>query len=104
MVLFKKHLVPLILEGRKTQTRRLHKHQWKLGKTYQVKTNYYSRIEAHIRVTRKFNQRLGDISLEDVKKEGFNSLDDFKEAWRRINGNWTPDQTVIVYEFEIVDV
>lgn len=103
MVLFKRRFIPAILEGRKTQTRRTHKHTWKVGSMYQVRTSYYSKTEAHIKVTRKSKQRLGDISLEDVKKEGFNNMGEFIEAWRRINGSWNPDETIIVYDFEIVD-
>jgi len=63
---------------------------------------WFEKSKGYIRVTRKFQQLLGDISLEGVRKEGFQSLDDFKRAWENIHGSWTPDQTVIVYEFELV--
>ena len=102
MVLFKRPLLFLVLQGRKTQTRRVHKQELAVGRTYGVRSMWFEKSKGYIRVTRKFQQLLGDISLEDVRKEGFQSLDDFKRAWENIHGSWTPDQTVIVYEFELV--
>jgi hypothetical protein len=64
--------------------------------------NWTEGPKAYIRITRKFYQRLGDISLEDVRKEGFQSLDEFKHTWESIHGVWQPDLIVIAYEFEIV--
>jgi hypothetical protein len=37
-------------------------------------------------VVRKFRQRLGDISMEDVGKEGYSSLQEFKRAGRKFMG------------------
>ena len=102
MVLFKRPLLFLILQGRKTQTRRVHRREWKVGRTYALRTSWYGKPEGYIIITRKFHQRLGDISLEDVKKEGFDSLEEFRKAWEKINGTWDPEQTVIVYEFQLV--
>ena len=42
------------------------------------------------------------ISTEDIKKEGFNNLEDFRRAWIEINGSWNPKQIVTVYEFKSV--
>lgn len=104
MALFKRRNIHKIHEGQKTQTRRTHKRTWKLGKTYSIRASYFGKPEGHIKVTKKFQQKLGDISPEDVKKEGFNSLEAFRKAWEEINGkgSWDPEQTVIVYEFELV--
>lgn len=99
MALFKRGHLAAIREGRKTQTRRVHRHTWRLGKTYPVRTSYFGMPEGYIRIVRKFKQRLGDISLEDVHKEGYCSLEDFKQAWMEIHGGWDPDLVVTVYEF-----
>jgi len=53
----------------KTQTRRTHKHTWKLGKTYSIRTSYFGKPEGHIKIIKKFKQKLGEISIEDVKKK-----------------------------------
>ncbi|MBT0160697.1 ASCH domain-containing protein [Candidatus Bathyarchaeota archaeon A05DMB-2] len=99
MALFKRRHINAIREGRKTQTRRTHRHTWQLGKTYAVRTSYFGKPEGYIRILRKFKQRLGGISAEDVRKEGYNSLEEFKQAWTAINGRWDPDLVVWVYEF-----
>lgn len=104
MALFKRKHIPLILSGRKTQTRRIHSHEWKLGRVYGVRDKLFSKPVAHIMVIRKFRQRLGDISLEDVGKEGYSSLQEFQRAWEEVHGqgSWNPDLIVTVYEFKVV--
>jgi len=49
-----------------------------------------------------YKQRLGDISPDEVRKEGFNTLDEFKKEWIEIYGEWNPDKDVWVVEFEAV--
>ena len=103
MALFKLKHVELILQGRKTQTRRIHSHEWKLGRVYGVRDKLFGKPVARIMVIRKFRQRLGDISLEDVKKEGYSSLEEFQRAWEEVHGQggWKPDLIVTVYEFKL---
>ena len=57
----------------------------------------------HIIIIRKFKQRLGDISLEDVGKEGYSSIEEFQRAWEEVHGlgGWNPDLIVTVYEFKL---
>jgi hypothetical protein len=40
MALFKRKHVELIMQGRKTQTRRIHSHEWKLGRVYGVRDKF----------------------------------------------------------------
>jgi hypothetical protein len=103
MALFKRKHIKLILDGLKTQTRRTHIHEWRLGHVYGVRETWFSKPVTHIIIIRKFKQRLGDISLEEVKKEGYRNLDEFKAAWININGSWNPKRVVIVYEFKVLD-
>jgi len=56
-----------------------------------------------IEVPRRFRQRLGDISLEDVQKEGYNGIEEFKETRKKIHGYWDPNLVVWVYEFKLVN-
>ena len=105
MVLFKRTHIKMILQGRKTQTRRTHKRTWKLGKTYPVQDRWFGKALAYIKITRKFREKLGDISREDIVKEGYNSLEELKKVWEEeINGpgSWDPKQIVTVYEFKYV--
>lgn len=103
MPIFKRKYIPLILDGRKVQTRRVHKQEWQVGKTYAVRDTWFSKAQAYILITRKFRQRLGDISPEDVEKEGFSTLAEFKEEWTKINGSWEPERAVIAYEFKLLE-
>ena len=104
MALFKRKHVELILQGRKTQTRRLHSYEWKLGRVYGVRDKLFGKPVARIMVIRKFRQRLGDISLEDVGKEGYSSLEEFCRAWEEVHGpgSWDSNSIVAVYEFKVV--
>ena len=101
MPLFKRRHLRKVLDGSKIQTRRTHRSTWKIGRTYGIRDNWFSKPQAHIIITRKFRQRLADISPEDVKKEGFSTLEEFKQAWTEINGTWNPDQIVTCYEFKL---
>jgi hypothetical protein len=103
MAIFKRKHLNLILFGRKTQTRRTHKHGWHVGRVYGLRDRWFEKAENHILITRKFRQKLGDISLEDIRKEGYDSLEGFQKAWIEINGAWDPDQVITAYEFKLLD-
>jgi hypothetical protein len=103
IALFKRHLIHLILSGAKTQTRRIHQRQWKVGNTYKIKDTYYCKGLGTIKITRSFKQRLGDISEQDAQKEGFKTCNEFIDAWNTIKGSWNPDTIVTVYEFILVE-
>jgi len=72
-LIFKHPLFLLILEGRKTQTRRL-KPLWKEGCVYPI-LGGYSGPKAYIRIIKCRRQRLGDITPEEIQAEGFNNLE-----------------------------
>jgi hypothetical protein len=101
MPIFKRKHLSKILTGEKTQTRRTHKLEWKIGRTYSVRDRWFEKPKGHIRITRKFKQKLGEITLLDIRKEGFATMEDFKRGWEEIygSGSWNPEQVVTVYEF-----
>jgi len=99
-MLFKKPLLAKVMDGTKTQTRRLSKRTYKAGTTYGVTCRRYQRSQAHIRVQRAWQQRLFNVTEEEAKAEGFNNLAEFLEAWIKINGYFIPWQTVNAYEFQ----
>ena len=101
-LVFKENNLRRILETRKTMTRRTGRNELKVGKIYPIKSQYYKKGKAKVLILRKFKQRLGDISLKDVQKEGFDTLAEFQAAWIRIHHSWHPEKVVTVYEFKLV--
>lgn len=102
-MLFRKEHIPLIKNGSKTMTRRTSKYRHKVGKTYEVKRNWFRGAGIYITIIRRFEERLGDISLEDARKEGYRTIDEFKAIWREIHGKWQPNLVVTVYEFQLTE-
>lgn len=105
-MLFKPEHVGLILSGRKTQTRRVwKKSRARVGAVHKAKTALFSPDHfALIRITGLRRERLGDITLEDVRREGYDTLEEFKAVWVRINGSWDPELEVYVVSFELAGV
>jgi len=68
-MLFKKHLIQKIREGRKTQTRRTSQCKYKVGRHHAICDSYFGKPKGHIRITRWFEEKLGEISPEDIKKK-----------------------------------
>jgi hypothetical protein len=102
-LLFKPEHIGPILSGRKTQTRRLWKKpRAKVGAVHKAKTALFSRDHfALIKITAFRKERLGDISLVDVRREGYDTLQAFTEEWIRINKIWDSELEVYVVSFEL---
>lgn len=101
-MLFKKKHIKKILKHRKTQTRRTGKRQYKVGHRYGIRSSRIEKSVAHIVITHRFKEKLGQISLEDAKKEGYESIEEFCRDWEKDYGSWNPEETVSTYEFELV--
>ena len=103
-MLFKPEHKYLILDGKKTVTRRVWKKPMvKIGGIYKCKLKMLSKdYFAKIKVTKFFKQRLGDMNQEDVLKEGYKWNYEFMDIWKKINGIYDPVLEVDVIEFEVV--
>ena len=102
MPIFKRKHLNLILQGKKTQTRRISRYRLKIGKAYAVRSKMLEPAQARIVITRAWRQQLRDLAPEDVHKEGFTSFTKFRQAWIEIYGTWNPDQIVTAYEFRLL--
>jgi len=102
MPIFKRKHLNLILQGKKTQTRRISRYRLKIGKAYAIRSKMLEPAQARIVITRAWRQQLRDLTPEDVRKEGFNSFTEFRQAWIQIYGTWNPDQIVTAYEFRLL--
>lgn len=47
-------------------------------------------------------QSLGEMTEEDTRKEGFESLSDFKKYWQEKQGPWKPDLKLWVVTFSLM--
>ncbi|MHA1834988.1 MAG: ASCH domain-containing protein [Candidatus Baldrarchaeia archaeon] len=106
-MLFKRTLLGKILSGEKTQTRRpvtkkRGRQVYSVGQKVGVRNGFKPYV-AYIIIKRRYKARLGDITEQDAKKEGFNSVEEFKQFWIEIYGKWDPNQLVWVYEFELAN-
>lgn len=102
-LMFKKHHLKMVIAGKKTMTRRVHKRPLKAGRVYQLRRDWYHSIPVWIEMLKVYTERLGDISEEDARKEGGYTVEEFKDVWRDITKAWTPEMDVTVYEFEVVE-
>ena len=87
-MLFQKEHVLLILQGKKTQTRRLWQRPMvKVGGTYWAETKMFrpSSRFARLTVIRLWKERLEDISEKDARAEGYTSVASFLTAFATIN-------------------
>ena len=101
-LLWKKPYVAMILEGRKTATRRRKRPLVKVGKAYGIRAGLYETLSQKILVESLRRQRLGEMTEEDAVKEGSASLSQFRAEWESIYGLWCPDEEVWVVEFRLV--
>lgn len=98
----------MILKGTKTATRRNWKKRMvRKGGVYKCKLQMLSKdYFAKIIVTKVYQQDLIDMSFEDIKKEGYETAEEFDEVFRKINkikGHLDTDIRVWVIEFKVVE-
>ena len=87
MLLFKPEHVAPILEGRKTQTRRLwNKRRAVPGAMHWAQTGYgdASTRFARLKILRSWQETLGSITEADSRAEGYDSRKDYLNAFHRI--------------------
>ena len=88
-----------ILKGSKSQTSRKSKDpRIQPGAIVRGAITHFADLKI-VDVQRK---RLGDFDEEDARREGGYTLEEFKDVWRNLHGEWNPDETVYVIEFEVM--
>lgn len=104
MILFKPEHVCMILDGTKTQTRRLGKRRWNVGANHQCRTQLFGEPFAQVHILNVRQERLGDMHPFDIEAEGY-AGEDYKAAWNRINPKtpWDEDLVVWVVTFELTE-
>lgn len=94
-MIFAPDLASKVLAGQKTQTRRRVKHnasgseqpcRYSPGRTYAVQSGRGQPALARIRILSVAKVRVGSITREDARAEGFRSPDAFYTRWREMYG------------------
>ena len=107
-LLFQPGHIKAIREGAKTATRRdwaENYHRPSAGDIRMAVPEMFmsdAECDCYIRITDSYQEPLGDLSPADANAEGGYTVEEFREAWREINGEWEPSLTVDVVEFEYV--
>ena len=85
-MLFKSEMADLIDLDKKTATRRLSKKKfYKVGSIQPVQRNYFDKAKTHIKILRRYTQKLRYMSNEDAVAEGFKDRSDFFNYLIKIN-------------------
>lgn len=101
MILFKKYHIPLIKAGIKTQTRRPLGRYFKVGSVHQIKTGFTKDDYCgDLRITAVRTEKLDSITESDARKEGYDSIDEYRKAYIDIYGSWLDYVSVQVIDFE----
>ncbi len=56
---------------------------------------------ADLEVADVYRKKLEDFDEEDARREGGYTLDEFKEVWEKLHGEWDPNETVYVIQFKL---
>jgi len=104
-MLFKLEHKQMILDGKKTATRRIWKRPMvKVDGIYKCKLKMLSKdYFAKIKITKLYKQKLGDMKQSDFKKEGYPNSNDFITIWAKINKTWDYGLEVDVIEFTLIN-
>jgi ParB family chromosome partitioning protein len=98
---FSKAHADAILDEIKTQTSRKAKDtRLRPGVIVQAQVTHFADLE----VTDVYRKKLGDFDDKDARREGGYTLDEFKEVWKALHGEWTPNEAVYVIRFRVARV
>ena len=82
----------------------------RIGKIYQCRASRYAKTpedSPYIKITAMRKERLGEITDDAVRKEGFKphgaQLEKFYGLWVNLHGSWNPNQEVYVVDFEVIE-
>ena len=95
-IYMKRHLIDLVLSGKKTQTVRAWKRTPPKPGTI-CKLNF----KIPIIITERYQKSISELTQEELLRDGFQSLKEFKKVWLACYPVFDPAQLVWVIRFEI---
>lgn len=70
------------------------------GKPHKIKINRTPTVYGQIKILACYTSTLGAMTEKDAKLEGFDTLQEYKEYFYRVNGYIGDDELIWVVEFE----
>ncbi len=97
-------MVEPILKGLKTETRRAWKRcMVRENCIYKARTDYSNKsVFALLQIIYIKRELLNNISEDDIKKEGYDSIINFKREWIKLYGSWDSNTLVYVIGFKVI--
>jgi ParB family chromosome partitioning protein len=89
-----------LIEGRKTQTIRTSIPDARIKVGAIVRAAVWEPYVAALRITSIERKRLKYFDEEDAKREGGQTLEEFKKVWKETHGEWNENQLVYIIRFE----
>lgn len=87
----------MIKNGTKTQTSRKSVDvRIREGTPFEVWTCYTT-----ARVDKIQRKKLGDFTDDDAKREGYNTLEEFRDVWNGLHGKWDDNESVYTIQFSV---
>lgn len=87
-----------IVKGAKTQTSRKTKEpRLQPGTIVRAQVTYFADLE----ILTIYRKKLGEFDENDATREGGYTLEEFKEVWKELHGDWNPNESVYVIQFKI---
>ena len=103
--MFDKLTANMIMKGRKKVTRRLRKDNncpAIIGNVHMLKVDRTQKTYGKIFIKNVYPSTLGNLTLIDALKEGFDSIAEYKKYFLKVNGTLNPNTPIWVIEFEYI--
>jgi len=116
-MIFQKEHIDMIIAGTKTQTRRIHRGKYQVGRSYAIQScrtckgikGYRIVMDRiwHEDIVRplslKGSPAFNIISVEDAKAEGGYSPAEFEILFRKLNPSWDETRGRWAFEFHVIE-
>ena len=65
--------------------------------TVRAQVTYFADLD----ILNIYRKKLSEFDENDAMREGGYTLDEFKELWKELHGDWNPNESVYVIQFKI---
>ena len=94
-IFMKQHLIEMVLQGKKTQTMRA----WKRTPPKPGSICHLN-FKIPVKITDRYQKKISELNKEELQRDGFNSMEEFKATWLMCYPVFDPEQTIWVIRFE----